>query len=131
MPYLPCIAYRNRIEENTKAVLLLQIRDDTIDNWNEPFETNNLVDIMLTPATMLQHNWFKLQGYFQNDKYNYFAQRYGSAITQLNFFYLPQKNDKMAALNFHITSSEKKEVLLSFNDAVNNTAIKKLTDKLK
>ena len=58
MPYLPCIAYRYRIEENTKAVLLLQIRDDTIDNWNEPFETNNLVNFMLTPATMLQHKWF-------------------------------------------------------------------------
>ena len=85
---------------------------------------------MLTPATMLQHDWFKLQGYFQNGKYNYFAQRYDSSITQLNFIYLPQKNDKMAALNFHISSSEKKDVLLSFNDADNNAAIKKLTDKL-
>ena len=55
------------------AVMLLQIRDDTIENWNEPFETNNLVDFTLTPATMLQHNGFKLKAYFQNDKYNYFA----------------------------------------------------------
>ena len=74
-----------------KAVLLLQIRDDTIDNWNEPFKTNNLVHFMLTPAAMLHHNWFKLQAYFQNDKYNYFTQWYDSTITQLNFIYLPQK----------------------------------------
>ena len=37
----------------------------------------------------------------------------------------------MAAPNFHITSSEKKDVLLYFNDAANNAAIKKLTDTLK
>ena len=37
-------------------MLLLQIRDDTIENWNEPFKTNNLVDFMLTPPTMLQQN---------------------------------------------------------------------------
>ena len=86
---------------------------------------------MLTASTMLEHNCFKRQDYFQNDKYNYFAQWYDSATTQLNFIYLPQKNDKIAALNFHITSNEKKDVLLSFNDADNNAAIKKLTDKLE
>ena len=37
----------------------------------------------------------------------------------------------MAAPNFHITSSEKKDVLLSFNNAVNNAAIKKPTDRLE
>ena len=73
LPYLPCITYRSWIKKNTSTVLLLQIRDGTIENWNEPFKTNNLVHFMLTPAAMLHHNWFKLQAYFQNDKHNYFA----------------------------------------------------------
>ena len=123
--------FKDWIKEKTGGVLVLQIRDHAIENWSEPFETNNMVDFVLTPATMLQHNWFKLQDYFQNDKYSYFTNNYDSAITRVNVIYLPQKNDKMAALNLHITSSEKKDVLLSFNNAMNNVAIKKVTEMLK
>ena len=53
------------------------------------------------------------------------------ALQPIKFYLSPTKNDKMAAPNSHITSSEKKDVLLSFNNAVNNAAIKKLTDRLE
>ena len=131
MLYLPCIVYRNCIKENTRAVLLLQICDGTIENGNEPFKTNNLVDFMLTPATMLQHNWFKLQEYFQNDKYNYFLQLYDRTITQLNFIYLSQKTIKWLHSTFILAAARKKMYCFCSMTPSTIQQLKILTDKLK
>ncbi|MDB5203039.1 MAG: hypothetical protein JWQ27_2448 [Ferruginibacter sp.] len=117
--------FRDWIAANTRGVLILQLRDRLSDNW-DPYETKSVTDMIVTPATMLQHNWFKLQDYFQADQFSYFKQANDSTISKLSIMYMPEKEDRSAALNFHLTGREKRDVMQSFYNPLNQVAIKKI-----
>ncbi|MEO6489307.1 MAG: patatin-like phospholipase family protein [Ferruginibacter sp.] len=122
--------FKEWIKANTSGVVIIQLRDRLNDNWQQPYETNSVTDMIVTPATMLQHNWYKLQDYFQTDQFNYLKQK-DTAITRIPIMYLPEKADKGAVLNFHLTAREKRDVRQSFNSSVNRDAIKTITQLLK
>jgi hypothetical protein len=63
--------FKDWIAENTGGVIIVQLRDRIKDNWQHPLEIGSVTDIIVKPATMLQHNWYKLQDYFQTDQYSY------------------------------------------------------------
>lgn len=118
------------IQANTGKVIILQLRDRLSDNWQQPYLTNSVADMIVTPATMLQHNWFKLQDYFQTDQFSYLQQQLDSKLVRVPIMYKPEKADKGAVLNFHLTAREKRDVKESFNAAVNRDAIRELTSLL-
>ncbi|MDO9374889.1 MAG: hypothetical protein Q7T76_10735, partial [Ferruginibacter sp.] len=107
--------FKDWLGENTSGVIVLQIRDRINDNWQHPLETGSITDILIKPATMLQHNWFKLQDYFQADQYSYLKDSSVKKMNRVTFVYVPKKEEQGAALNFHLTASEKKDVIASFN----------------
>ncbi len=119
------------IKKNTSGVVILQLRDRLNDNWQHPYETNSVVDIFVTPATMLQHNWYKLQDYFQTDEYSYLRAQNDSGIQRIPLMYLPENSDKGAALNFHLTAREKRDVKGSFNSVINRQSIQRIALLLK
>ncbi|MEJ7610485.1 MAG: patatin-like phospholipase family protein [Ferruginibacter sp.] len=119
------------IKENTAGVLILQIRDRFNDNWQQPFETKSITDMFVTPATMLQHNWFKLQDYHQSDEFAYFPAGAGFNVYKSVIMYMPEKKEGMAALNFHLSAGEKRDVIRSFNNAVNRESMKKIGALIK
>ncbi len=123
--------FKDWIKENTSGVLLLQIRDRPNDNWQQPFETHSITDMIVTPATMLQHNWFKFQDYYQADEYSYFKEAVPFNINRSMIMYLPKKEEKTAALNFHLSAREKRDVVASFNNDANQKEIKKIVSLLK
>ncbi|MEP6712255.1 MAG: hypothetical protein ABJA37_07565 [Ferruginibacter sp.] len=120
--------FKDWIQQNTGGVLILQLRDRAADNWDQPFETNSLTDVVVTPATMLQHNWFKLQDYGQTDQFNYFRENRDSNFYKIRFFYTPGKEEKTAALNFHLTGREKRDVKKSFYNANNAAALEQISN---
>lgn len=117
--------FRDWIRENTGGVVILQLRDRLNDNWQQPFETKSIGDMIVTPATMLQHNWFKLQDYFQSDQYNYYRQN-DTLFTRITVMYTPGQTEKGAALNFHLSAREKRDIMRSFNSEVNKASLKKI-----
>jgi hypothetical protein len=119
------------IRENTSGVVIVQLRDRLNYNWQQPYETNSVADMIVTPATMLQHNWYKLQDYFQTDQYNYFRGKNDSSILRIPIMYKPEKTDKGAALNFHLTGREKRDVKDAFNSPINREAIDIISALLK
>jgi hypothetical protein len=123
--------FRDWIKENTSGVIILQIRDRVNDNWQQPFETNSLTDMMVNPATMLQHNWHKLQDYFQADQFSYYQQGADSTLQRITIMYSPEKADKTASLNFHLSAREKRDVVRSFNSTLNHDAVQKIITVLK
>jgi hypothetical protein len=123
--------FKEWIRENTSGVVILQLRDRLNDNWLQPFETNSISDMMVTPATMLQHNWFKLQDYFQTDQYNYYKQSEDSTIRRITIMYMPQNTVKGAALNFHLSAREKRDIGQSFTNEYNSKALKEVVNLLK
>ncbi len=123
--------FKDWIAANSSAVLILQLRDRPDDNWQQPFVTNSITDMFVTPATMLQHNWFKLQDYYQADQLAYFKDNSTIKIYSMAIMYLPEEEEKTAALNFHLSAREKRDVILSFKNKTNMEIIKNIAALLK
>lgn len=122
--------FKDWIRENTGGVLILQLRDRLNDNWQQPYETNSVADMIVTPATMLQHNWYKLQDYFQTDQFSYLKGNSENGLQRISIMYKPESTDKGAALNFHLTAREKRDIKRSFNTDINRESIRKIAELL-
>lgn len=119
------------IDKNTGGVVILQIRDKAIGSWQQPFETNSLTDMIVNPATVLQHNWYKFQDYSQNEELSLYKGRNDSTLKQISVVYFPEKEEKMASLNFHLSKRERRDVELSFLNNYNQKAVNSILNELK
>lgn len=115
--------FREWLMANTGGVIIIQMRDRLKDNWQQPFETGSITDILIKPATMLQHNWYKLQDYGENSQYSYLHKSMDSMLHQVTFMYLPKNENQGAALNFHLTEREKRDIIASFHNGYNQAAL--------
>ena len=123
--------FKDWISQNTSGVVIIQIRDRIKDNWQAPQGVGNVADIIIKPATLLQQNWYKFQDYYQNDQYTYIKDSAQQNLHRVTFMYLPEKEDQNAALNFHLTAVEKRDVIESFQSAYNQKALKWLLGYLR
>jgi hypothetical protein len=113
------------IKENTSGVLIMQIRDRTAGGWEAPYLSDDISDHATKPFLLLQHNWFKMMEYFQNDMLNYYTTRNGSPVYKIAFQYATDNEENKAALNFHLTKREEKDIMISINSASNQQSFQK------
>ncbi len=123
--------FKEWITQNTGGVIILQLRDRMKDNWQQPFESVGITDVLIKPATMLQHNWYKLQDYSETEKYSYMFDGMDTVLHRITFMYVPEKEEQGAALNFHLTAREKRDVVLSFKNNFNQQAMQQVVSMLK
>jgi hypothetical protein len=116
------------VEKNTSGVLVLQIRDRMDGGWENPYEYDDLVGNAVKPLFLLQHNWYKMMEYFQSDLSNYFMTKTGYPIHKLTFQYIPTKEGNKAALSFHLSEREKRDVKASLDSKQNQESFTKLMD---
>jgi len=102
--------FKDWIHANTRGVLIIQIRAMQKGSWATPYENGGIISILTKPFSMLQLNWFRLQDYFQDDEITY-SQNLDSSLHRVAFMYIPEQQEKGATINFHLTASEKKEVI--------------------
>lgn len=114
------------IEQNTRGVLLVQIRDRADGGWEHPYETSSITENAVKPFLLLQHNWYKMMEYAQSDMSAYFLSNSKLTIQKIAFQYTPTKEEDKAALNFHLTQREKKDIAVSLNSALNNENFQKV-----
>lgn len=115
--------FRDWIVSNTSGVIVLQIRDRVNDHWQQTSETSSMVDMITKPATILEHSWRNFQDFNQSDDFGYLQSSFGGMLHRLSFVYVPRKEDQVAALNFHLTASEKKDVIASFDSDANQKVL--------
>jgi hypothetical protein len=113
--------FKEWLRENTSAVVLLQIRDRKTGGWDNPYESNDITELITKPLLLLQNNWYKMQEYNQNDLIGLSETVMGPSFRKLVFEYVPQHKDEGATLNFHLTNQEKIDV----RDAIYNEKNKK------
>jgi len=123
--------FKDWILKNTGGVIILQIRDRNRDNWQEPFETTSATDVIVTPATMLQHNWFKIQDYSQDNNFAYVKENMDSALQKITIVYLPEKTDSKVALNFHLTAREKNEIFQALKNKETEKILREFAKSVK
>lgn len=119
------------ISQNTRGVLIIQLRDRPSGGWDYPYETENIGDHATKPFLMLQHNWFKTMEYFQNDLLSYYTQHADHVIHKITFQYVTQKQEDKAALNFHLTQREKKNISSSPDFTFNQKSFEEVVKLFK
>ena len=120
-------AFDDWIKENTSGVLLIQVRDRSPGGWEYPYMSDDITDHATKPFLLLQHNWFKMMEYFQNDMLSYYAEHPGRTVHKVLFQYASDKEENKAALNFHLSKREQKDIISSVNSAANEKSFRELS----
>lgn len=111
--------FQQWIHENTAGVVLITIRDRKTGGWEHPYESTNITELATKPMLLLEYNWYKMQEYNQDDLMSLAESMMGRRFNNFCFQYIPEKNDARAALNFHLTKSEKEDIASSLGSADN------------
>nr|AQQ74738.1 hypothetical protein [uncultured bacterium] len=119
-------AFDDWIKENTSGVLMIQIRDRSPGGWEYPYMSDDITDHATKPFLLLQHNWFKMMEYFQNDMLSYYAEHPGRQVHKILFQYASDNAENKAALNFHLSKREKKDIMMSVRSYANVQSFEKL-----
>jgi ABC-type multidrug transport system fused ATPase/permease subunit len=106
------------IEENTGGVLLIQLRDRMDGGWENPYETKSMTENAVKPFFLLQFNWYKMMEYAQADMSAYYTND-DFVFEQVAFQYTPANEKDKAALNFHLTQREKRDIGISLKSDLN------------
>ncbi len=118
------------IRENTRGVLILQIRDRGAGAWEFPYLSDDISDHATKPFLLLQHNWFKMMEFFQNDMLSYYSDREGRKVYKVTFQYAADKEENKAALSFHLSRREEKDIIASVSSIYNTQSTARLMDLL-
>lgn len=118
------------IKENTSGVVVIQIRDRSPGGWEYPYLSDDITDHVTKPFLLLQHNWFKMMEYFQNDMLSYYAEHPGRKLHKVLFQYASDKEENKAALNFHLSKREKLDIMNSVNSHSNEQGFIRLMQLL-
>jgi hypothetical protein len=110
------------IQRNTGGVVLLQIRDRKAGGWENPYESDDITEIITKPLLLLENNWYKMQEYNQDDLLSIAQSAMGFPFRKLIFQYVPKTEDAGAALNFHLTKQEKGNIIGSLDNEENKKA---------
>jgi hypothetical protein len=114
------------IKANCSKVVLIQIRDRKLGDWDRPYESKNLISLITKPFLLLQNNWYKLQDYYQNDQLAYAEDAYADNLYRVCFQYVPARKDAMASLSFHLTTAEKKDIAAALYNDTNEQMLQQL-----
>lgn len=123
--------FKDWLRENTSKVILLQLRDRSLSDWDRPLEGGSLISTLTKPFLILQNNWFKLQDYYQHDQLEFSAEAYGNNFHRICFQYVPSRTEAPASLSFHLTASEKRDITLALGATDNQKEFKRLAALLK
>ncbi|GAA4740866.1 patatin-like phospholipase family protein [Flavisolibacter ginsenosidimutans] len=116
------------IEQNTRGVVLVQIRDRMDGGWDNPYEFDDLVQNATKPFFLLQHNWYKMMEYFQKDMATYFLNNQRYPVHNITFQYIPRQEEHKAALSFHLTKLEKADIKGSLQSDHNQESFKRVLE---
>ncbi len=118
--------FKDWLKENTSKVVLLQLRDRSLGDWDRPLEGSSLFGTFTKPFLLLQNNWYKLQDYYQHDQLEYSFEAYGSQFHRICFQYVPSRKEAPASLSFHITAAEKRDIAMALAAEDNQKEFKRL-----
>lgn len=119
-------AFDDWIDANTSGVLIVQIRDRSPGGWEFPYLSDDITDHATKPFLLLQHNWFKMMEYFQNDMLSYYAEAPERKVHKVLFQYASDKEENKAALNFHLSKIEKLDIINSVQSPTNQQSFQQI-----
>jgi len=119
--------FRNWLDANTSGVVFIQIRDRKTGGWQNPYESNDITELVTKPLLLLQYNWYKMQEYNQDDLLSISQNDLKVPFYKLAFQYVPKNELEAATLNFHLTRQEKSDIANALSSNVNRENFKIIT----
>ncbi len=119
---------RRWIRDETGGVLIIQIKDRSSGGWEHPYETDNIGEHATKPFFLLQHNWFKMMEYSQSEMLTYFLEGNSFPVQKVVFQYEAENNEKKAALSFHLTKREQKDIVDAVHSEANRRSFQRVQD---
>jgi hypothetical protein len=123
--------FKEWLQQNTSKVILIQLRDRQISDWERLYEPGSFLSPLTKPIFLLQNNWYRLQDYQQTNELDYFSEAFGPQFYKVSFQYVPSHANANAALSFHLTASEKKDIEAALNESSNLKSFQQVIDLMK
>jgi hypothetical protein len=114
--------FRDWIRDNTGGLVFIQIKDRKSGGWENPYESTDVTELVTKPMLLLQFNWYKMQEYNQDDLLGLTQAVIGRQLHKISFQYVPKKEDGRAALSFHLTKREKRNIADALDNENNQQA---------
>ena len=111
--------FREWINENTDGVVFIQVRDTRKNDIKSIKQSMKLNDMMFDPLFTMQQHWSAMQDFVQDNELNYLEGYFPGKFHRMIFQYVPQKEDKAAALSWHLTSREKIDIAGALDNPTN------------
>jgi hypothetical protein len=124
MRYL--VAIREWARANAGDVILLQIRDTRETEVFKPTDENSLGRMLADPATVIARKWEPFQSYYHNQLRDLGVGYFGSRFHYFRIQYMPQIPEAPAALNFHLSTREKEDLLQAIDHPWNREVLDSL-----
>jgi len=116
--------FSNWIKANTSGVVFIQLLDRKKGEWDDDLKEPGIGDILYKPVTTLQNNFYKVQDYMQESMLSYSVN--DVPMYRFHFMYRPENAKQGAALSFHLTKREKKDIATAVGDRFNNETLQQL-----
>jgi hypothetical protein len=121
--------FKDWMDKNAGKIILIQIRDTKANEPSEPDQENSMSTMMLDPLFAIQQKWSGFQTYYQSYLNDYVSASFPKDKYQkITLQYVPQNKDKSAALNFHLSSREKDDLMQSIFNIDNQNGFKELVE---
>ena len=120
--------FNDWLKENTSGVVFLQVRDRKNGDWQDHFKSSGLAGFFTKPVLVVQYNWMKMQDYYHEELISLANERFEFPFEKISFSYIPAKNTKPAALNFHLTAKEKLDIRMALKSQSNATSFKRISE---
>lgn len=118
--------FRNWINENAGEVIFIEIRDTREYEVFSPTAMNTLPGMFFDPLFVIQNKWEPIQSYAQSYMKDFAPYYLNNKLNIISLEYIPESRTEAAALNFHLTTKEKKDIYNSMDNYTNQEAVKKL-----
>jgi hypothetical protein len=114
--------FRDWINENTDGVVFIQVRDTRKNDIKSIKQSMKLNDMMFDPLFTMQAHWSAMQDFVQDNELTFLEGYFPGKFHRVIFQYVPQKEDKAAALSWHLTSREKIDIAGALDNPTNQAS---------
>ncbi len=119
------LVYKDWIKQHVGDVIFLEIRDNKEWEVFPPSQQKGIQSMISDPIFVIQNKWEPFQSYYHGYIKDLMPEVFDK-IHFLNLTYIPQEEDQVAALNFHITQKEKQDIYQAIYHPQNRFAVQKI-----
>lgn len=123
--------FKEWINENTDGVVLIQIRDSEKEPEPEEQQQKTLFSRLFDPIGSIYANSDNVQNFQMDQKLSYINEELKGRLTLLMFEYTSEDKNQKAAMSFHLTSRDKKDILRSLKRKNNVAVFERLKQQLE